>query len=847
MRLLFITSSLPRGPAEAFVAPEILELRHRGHEVRMVPMRPLGDVFHDDAGPLEEVSVVRPIFDFGIAAGAIGTFARRPLRTLALLWAMLRASRSVRILLKNLAVAPKGLWLAGKLRRWRPDHVHVYWASASATMAMIAAELEGVSWSLTAYRWDIAENNMLRRKAESACFCRVADRAGAAEFAQLAGLGGAGLPAPLVIHSGVRIEAGEQESPVGPPPRPDSTFRILMPALFVEKKGHRYMVEAVALLRSRGMDVHCGLAGDGPLKDEIRDAVIKAGLQDHVRFLGMLSHGVWQDELRSGRWDAIVMPSIETASGEKEGIPVSLVEAMAHGVPVITTDAGGMPELLEGGAGVLVPQRDPGALAAAVESLARDPALRDRYARAGRARVLEGFAVESVAEKLERLFSRCAASPRDSGLASSPRAITRAGERKDPGEQNDAGEPEVASEGEIAGERASLAFGHGAGYQDTGRQETSQETNRQDPERHDESRENPGRQDTSREDTGHQDASRQEPCRQDSSREDPGRQDARSEDTGCQDRTGDSGVSVAIVNYNAGEVLPRCLEALHAQAPDAEIVVVDNASDDGSPEDLERRFPEVRLIRNSRNEGFPAAANQAVEACRGEIVFLLNPDTAVEPGAVSRLIQELNADPAIGVVAPKLIYADGRPQSSAWRAPSTLAILGEYFFLERFLRVWPGYRPRDYEPETLRSTVDVETVSGAAMLFRRRFFLDLGGFDPSLFWIEDVDLCVRVRAAGKRVVYVPDATVVHHSGVSARKNYRVSLSNQIFNKIKYMRKHGSTADRLVVTLISLVHVAAKLLVLVPLSPFRPVWAEKARAYSYTLPRLFSPPDCGGIS
>ena len=179
----------------------------------------------------------------------------------------------------------------------------------------------------------------------------------------------------------------------------------MMPANFVEKKGHRYLIEALGLLPGPPAAVTCDLAGSGELEDEIRGLVAAAGVGNRVNFLGMVPHHELLAGLRDGRWQAVVLPSVETAQGEKEGIPVALMEALAAGVPAVSTTTGAIAELLEEGAGVLVPPRDPRALAAALQELAEHPALRAQLARAGRRRIEEAYEIGAVVGQLEAAFA----------------------------------------------------------------------------------------------------------------------------------------------------------------------------------------------------------------------------------------------------------------------------------------------------------------------------------------------------------------------------------------------------------------------------------------------------------
>lgn len=301
--------------------------------------------------------------------------------------------------MKNLAVYPKGMWLASVVREWQAEHIHAHWASTTATMALVAGELAGVPWSFTAHRGDIAENNLLAQKARRAAFTRAIDGRGAQELAVLSGLANW---KPHVIHMGVALPPTIARDRIS---AASDSLRAVMAANFVAIKGHVYLVEAVRLLRNRGVRVRVDLAGDGPLRAAIERKVRDYGLDAEVRFLGPVPREQFMAQLQAGAWDLMVLPSIEDQAGGREGIPVSLMEAMSCEVPVISTNTGGIPELLEEGTGVLVPPKDPPALAEALERLAKNPSLRKQLATAGRQRVQEGFCLEEIVAQLALRFA----------------------------------------------------------------------------------------------------------------------------------------------------------------------------------------------------------------------------------------------------------------------------------------------------------------------------------------------------------------------------------------------------------------------------------------------------------
>jgi N-acetylglucosaminyl-diphospho-decaprenol L-rhamnosyltransferase len=225
-------------------------------------------------------------------------------------------------------------------------------------------------------------------------------------------------------------------------------------------------------------------------------------------------------------------------------------------------------------------------------------------------------------------------------------------------------------------------------------------------------------------------------------------------------------VSTVIVAYQSGEFLRRCLAALGSGH--GEVVVVDNASPDGVAE-LPRggSYPEVRLIRLSRNDGFGSAANAGVAATSGDWVLLLNPDAWPLDDGVERLLEFAESRPGLGAAGPLLVDADGQPQRSTIRPPLGAAPLALWVAL-------PGGVSRLYE--TWRRATGVvrrssvrpgEFLQGAALLVRRGAFEQLGGFDESFFMYgEDADLCARLRDSGWSVELCDSARFVHVGGGS---------------------------------------------------------------------------------
>ena len=405
MKIVYITSSLPYGKKEAFIIPEIKELMKLGHEILIVPTYPRGEVLHGDVKPLLGLTVSEPLLSAGIVRAAVDRFVKKPAGAFWVLGDLFR-SRSADVLLRNLVVYPKGLWLADLALAWEADHIHAHWATVPATMALIASEVSGLPWSITAHRFDIAEDNLLDVKAKKACFVRAINRRGAREITDR--ISPEASP-PLVIHMGVAVPPAREPDLDKEPRRDEERVpRMVVPANLLEVKGHAYLLEAVRLLADRGVYVQVDIAGDGPLRGELEDKAEKLGLRERAAFLSLLPHEKLLERMRAGTWDMLVLPSIVTDSGEKEGIPVAIIEAMSCRIPVVSTATGGIPELFEGiEEALLVPPRDPLALAEAIERLSEDSSLRERLVKAGRRRVEDSFAIEQVVAELAERFETC--------------------------------------------------------------------------------------------------------------------------------------------------------------------------------------------------------------------------------------------------------------------------------------------------------------------------------------------------------------------------------------------------------------------------------------------------------
>lgn len=243
-------------------------------------------------------------------------------------------------------------------------------------------------------------------------------------------------------------------------------------------------------------------------------------------------------------------------------------------------------------------------------------------------------------------------------------------------------------------------------------------------------------------------------------------------------------LSVITVSYNVRDCLAACLESVGASLSriEHEVLVVDNASGDGSAEMVRRRFPSVGLIASPANLGFARACNVAIRQSRGRIVLLLNPDTEILKGDFEGLIGLLDGEPRIGAVGAKLLNADGTVQPSCYRFPNLRDVVSSCLLGGALSS---GPLRFDYDESR-----DVDFVRGAFMAIRRSCLDEVGLFDETFFmYAEEADLCRRMRLEGWRVVYAPIVEVVHHKGKSAAQVPDDMYVERMRSLIRYFRKH----------------------------------------------------------
>lgn len=315
-------------------------------------------------------------------------------------------------------------------------------------------------------------------------------------------------------------------------------------------------------------------------------------------------------------------------------------------------------------------------------------------------------------------------------------------------------------------------------------------------------------------------------------------------------------ISVIVVSWNTCELLRQCLQSIIDEpgvrivatgepvdapmAPEAlavEIIVVDNASDDGSAQMVQAEFPQTSLIANRHNAGFAAANNQATAQARGQVLFLLNPDAYLLPGAMTGLARFLSEHPEAAVVGPNVLNPDGSWQAAAFRFATLWDLFCEAVFLSVLWPRSPLFARKElggFKRDTVR---EVDWVQGCALFVHRDVWDAVGPFDEGYWmYVEELDWCRRAKGMGYRIFFTPDARVVHYGKRAVAKARANVLPLGFRSHFRYYRKFDGQAKELAVRLIALLQMGLRAgisagMFLATRGQTRARWRENWRAYT----------------
>jgi len=401
--ILYITVAAPFGEQESFIMKEMVALRKAGASMLIAPRtKGNGRVFHQEGRTLLDCTLTYPLLDLRM----IGIFIRELFTNRKFRFLLKKVafrSRRPAILVKNLIVMPKSVFLYKIIRKKNISHIHVHWGATTATMGYLISKLSDIPISITVHRGDIWQNNLLKEKVVSSRFVRCISEKGKNDLLKITGERYG--HKVEVIHMGAVVPGADKEgqdiSRSAGRSAPAGAINIAVPANLIKLKGHVFLVDACKIMaRSEGRYFKIFFYGSGPFEKVLKKKIRHEDLSGLIEMPGRIDNGMLLGKYDKNEIDVVVLPSVTTESGECEGIPVSLMEAMAYGVPVVATDTGAIPELLNGGAGLMVPEKDPAALADAVIKLSGDADLYAGISRRGYERVAEHFNIDNISGRL---------------------------------------------------------------------------------------------------------------------------------------------------------------------------------------------------------------------------------------------------------------------------------------------------------------------------------------------------------------------------------------------------------------------------------------------------------------
>jgi colanic acid/amylovoran biosynthesis glycosyltransferase len=399
LKVAYIMSRFPK-LSETFILGEILAVEEQGVEVEVFPLlRERAEVVHPEAEKLCERARFHPFVSVPILRSHLHFLHRNPRAYLRTLRDLVGGTwGSANFFFGALGIFPKVVHAARLMEADGVAHVHCHFSNHPAAAGFVIQRLTGIPYSFTAHGSDLhVDRHMLCEKVDEAAFVVAVSEFNRNVIVRECGEEVAGKV--VVVHCGVDTRIFRQRDAASP----DRPFTVICVGTLHEVKGQAHLIEACRLLAEDGVDVACTLVGEGEDRSLLERRVAEAALEGRVTLAGNLTRAEVADVLRSAH--VLVAPSVATKRGKREGIPVALMEAMSGGVPVVASDLSGIPELVEHeSTGLLVPPRDPTALAGALRRLHDDRALRERLALAGRKKVEREFDVRANAAELVRRF-----------------------------------------------------------------------------------------------------------------------------------------------------------------------------------------------------------------------------------------------------------------------------------------------------------------------------------------------------------------------------------------------------------------------------------------------------------
>jgi len=400
LKIAYMMSRFPK-ISETFILFEILEQERLGNKVEVFPLlREHQPVTHPEAERITQRAHFHPFVSLPIILANLSFLLKKPITYFRTLFEVLGGTfGSMNFFFGALTYFPKAVRFAYEMQQLGVEHIHAHFCNHPAVVALIIHRLTSIPYSFTAHGSDLhKEKRMLEKKTAASVFAVTVSNFNKGEMIKACGE-----PMRDKIHV---IRCGIDPEVFLPAEHKNgkSALRIICVGSYEEVKGHKYLVDACRLLRERGIDFVCDLIGDGPVREQVQKQIADLNLQDKVIIHGSRKRQEVADMMRAA--DVKVLASVPTAEGKREGVPVVIMEAMATGLPVISSQLSGIPELVDDGrTGILVQPGDVNALADALQKLHENPALRFNMGRAGREKVLREFNLKINVAELANLFA----------------------------------------------------------------------------------------------------------------------------------------------------------------------------------------------------------------------------------------------------------------------------------------------------------------------------------------------------------------------------------------------------------------------------------------------------------
>jgi colanic acid/amylovoran biosynthesis glycosyltransferase len=400
-KIAYVVSRFPK-ISETFILREMIQIERENWDVSLFPLiLETPQVIHPEAELWLDRLHYYPWFSAGIAVANLIQFLKTPFLYTSLWYTIIRENHaSLKFLLRAIVILPKAVRIAAEMAQDGISHIHAHYATHPALVAWIVHKLTGISYSVTVHAHDIfVDRSMIDLKLRDAVFVAAISEYNREFLARH--LGGWVREKTYIIHCGIQpgLYACSTEMKNGP------RFDIVSIGSLQPYKGMQYLIKACVLLQARGIPFYCRIVGGGEERPMLEELIAQNDLSQRVKLLGAMDQAKVASVL--GEAQVYVQSSVITPSGKMEGIPVSIMEAFASGVPVVASQISGIPELvIPDETGYLVPPADVEALANRLEYIYHNPVEANSLAKAGREKVLHEFELDSNVKKLSRLFQQ---------------------------------------------------------------------------------------------------------------------------------------------------------------------------------------------------------------------------------------------------------------------------------------------------------------------------------------------------------------------------------------------------------------------------------------------------------